>query len=434
MKVFFSVILFFALALNIKAQTPQGMNYQGVARNSVGLELISQNIGVQFSIRNGSASGTIVYTETHSTTTDPNGLFTLVIGNGTPTSGTFSSIGWASGTSKWLEVSMDITGGSSYQLMGASQLMSVPYALYAGKVSNNGGKSILILTDSITDSQAAAMIAAEVGANTHEIIISDCINLTNVDLSSIKNVTSIKITNNPVLSSVNLNGLNRSFGKILFMNCPQLSSVNLPLLKTISDEGLTVENTGVVSVSAPNLTSITGPLLITNNSNATSVSLPLLLSPTSVRLAVMPNLTNANFNSLYTTQGLYISYCASLSTITFPALTASGPINVDYTGLTNISFPQLVNTQDLAFNNNDLTSISAPLLNMITGTINIALNKLPVSEIDNWLNIAANINQMNMGAIQAFYSPGQTPAAPPSTNGQAYASMLQASGVTVITD
>lgn len=434
MKVFFSIILIFVLALSIKAQTPQGINYQGVARNSAGQEVFNQNIGIQFSIRNGSASGTIVYTETHATTTDPNGLFSLVIGNGTPTSGTFSSVDWASGSSKWLEVSMDITGGTSYQLMGSSQLMSVPYALYAGKVTNTGGKSILILTDSITDSQAAAMIAAEVGANTHQIIVDNCVNLTTLDLSSVKNVQSIQVTNNPLLSSINLNGLKRSFGKIKFMNCPQLTSLSFPSLKTISDDGLWIETTGVTSISAPVLDKNNGYLQIVDNANLTSVSFPLLSSTLLFRLSYLPSLTSIDFTSLFTTSQFDINYISSITSMTFPSLAATGPLNVGSTSLVTISFPALVNTQQISVTYNQLTSISAPLLNMASGLINLVMNKLPVSEVDSWLEKVANISQMNIGSINSFYSFGQTPAAPPSVTGQGYVSTLLGLGVTVLTD
>jgi hypothetical protein len=130
---FSSLYIFF----NIHAQVPQGLNYQGVARNAAGVELINQAIGLELSILDGSPSGAIVYTETHSKTTDANGLFSLTIGSGTPTLNTFTAINWAVGGSKWLKVSMDATGGTSYQLMGTSQLMSVPYALFAANSGNS---------------------------------------------------------------------------------------------------------------------------------------------------------------------------------------------------------------------------------------------------------------------------------------------------------
>lgn len=128
-KLFSLLILNFVVLLGF-AQAPQGFNYQAVARNSSGVALVSQPIGMQISLRQTTASGTIVYTETHAVTSNNLGLVNLVVGMGTPVTGTFNTINWATGP-YFIEVSMDITGGTTYSLMGTQQLMSVPYALYA---------------------------------------------------------------------------------------------------------------------------------------------------------------------------------------------------------------------------------------------------------------------------------------------------------------
>ncbi|MGZ4033435.1 MAG: BclA C-terminal domain-containing protein [Bacteroidia bacterium] len=112
------------------AQAPQGFNYQAVARNSSGVALTSQPIGLQISLRQGTATGTIVYTETHAVVSNNIGLVNIVVGAGTPVTGTFSAINWGTGP-YFIEISMDVTGGTSYSLMGTQQLMSVPYALYS---------------------------------------------------------------------------------------------------------------------------------------------------------------------------------------------------------------------------------------------------------------------------------------------------------------
>ena len=130
-------LLFTALLIAANAQAPQGMNYQAVARNSQGTLLLSQPIGLRFSIRDGSLTGTVVYSETQTATTDAFGSFSTVIGSGTPVTGTFASIPWATG-SKFMQVEMDITGGTNFVDMGTSQLMSVPYALYAQTSGNIG--------------------------------------------------------------------------------------------------------------------------------------------------------------------------------------------------------------------------------------------------------------------------------------------------------
>ena len=123
------------IASTVFAQAPQGMNYQAVARDASGNILPSQNISIRFTITDGNGGATL-YQETHTVSTNQFGLFILNIGNGTPTSGTFSSVTWSSIT-PWLAVEMDPAGGTAYISMGSSQLLSVPYALFAA--SGNQG-------------------------------------------------------------------------------------------------------------------------------------------------------------------------------------------------------------------------------------------------------------------------------------------------------
>ena len=134
------VYLFGVLSLFVSiayAQTPHGMNYQAVARNSSGAILSNQSIGVRITITNGNAGATL-YQETDTATTNQFGLFTLNVGNGTVVSGIFANIPWATVT-PWLQVEMDATGGTSYVLMGSSQLLSVPYALYSAQSASAPG-------------------------------------------------------------------------------------------------------------------------------------------------------------------------------------------------------------------------------------------------------------------------------------------------------
>jgi len=124
------VVGLLCLTVEAYAQSPSTIPYQAVARNSSGNLLQNQAVSVRFSIRNGSAGGTVVYQETHSASTNNLGLFTLNIGQGTPVSGTFASINWGGG-SKFAQVELDPAGGSAYVDMGTTQMLSVPYALYA---------------------------------------------------------------------------------------------------------------------------------------------------------------------------------------------------------------------------------------------------------------------------------------------------------------
>jgi hypothetical protein len=129
------LIILSLLLFTAKAQVPQGISYQAVAFNSAGSPVVSSTISVRISILDNSATGTNLYTETHSKTTNANGLYSLTIGQGIPVSGTFSSINWVS-NSKFLKVEVDPTGGTSYSLVGTSQFLSVPYAFHCGSANS----------------------------------------------------------------------------------------------------------------------------------------------------------------------------------------------------------------------------------------------------------------------------------------------------------
>src|SRR6056297_303537 len=115
---------------NLFAQAPDGFKYQALIRDSNGEILSEQSIALRISIIQGSASGTSIFSERHISNTNKNGLVNLIIGQGTPVSGTFSSIPWGNDLF-FLKLEMDPEGGNSYTEMGTSQLLSVPYALYS---------------------------------------------------------------------------------------------------------------------------------------------------------------------------------------------------------------------------------------------------------------------------------------------------------------
>lgn len=112
------------------AQVPQKINYQAVARNASGTVLANQNVSVRFTIHDGGTAGPVLYSETQQKSTNQFGLFTAAIGNGTVVIGSMQAINWASGD-KYLQVELDPAAGNNFTDMGNSQLLSVPYALYA---------------------------------------------------------------------------------------------------------------------------------------------------------------------------------------------------------------------------------------------------------------------------------------------------------------
>jgi hypothetical protein len=135
-KLILSMVAIATIALSSFGQAPEGFKYQAVIRDAGNTILNNQAVGMRMTIQQGSIGGTTVYQETFSPTTNAYGLVNLEIGSGTVVSGDFTTIDWANGP-YFIETAADVTGGTSYAVMGTSQLMSVPYALYA-KTSGNG--------------------------------------------------------------------------------------------------------------------------------------------------------------------------------------------------------------------------------------------------------------------------------------------------------
>jgi hypothetical protein len=135
-KILLSLVAAATLSLSSFGQAPEGFKYQAVVRDAGNTILNNQAVGLRMTIQQGAIGGTTVYAETFAPTTNAYGLVNLEIGNGTVVSGTFANIDWSAGP-YFMETAVDVTGGTSYVVMGTSQLMSVPYALYA-KTSGNG--------------------------------------------------------------------------------------------------------------------------------------------------------------------------------------------------------------------------------------------------------------------------------------------------------
>ena len=138
-KTLLNLIVLFLVTTVAFAQAPGIFNYQGVARNPVGNALSAKNIRVRITVREGSATGLSVFSETRIVRTNAFGLFTLQVGSPGATNilGTVAGVNWANGT-KYLQVEMDPDGGSFFTPMGATQLASVPFALYAAGATPTG--------------------------------------------------------------------------------------------------------------------------------------------------------------------------------------------------------------------------------------------------------------------------------------------------------
>jgi len=126
MKRIYTILVAVLITASVFAQTPQKMTYQAVVRDNNSTLITSTQVGIEINIYQGSTTGTLVYTETQTPTTNVNGLLSIEIGGQTG----FDTITWANGP-YFIETNIDPSGGSTYTITGVSQLLTVPYALHA---------------------------------------------------------------------------------------------------------------------------------------------------------------------------------------------------------------------------------------------------------------------------------------------------------------
>jgi hypothetical protein len=352
------------------AQAPQKMSYQSVIRKTDGSLVANTLVNIKVSILQGSASGTASYVETQTVTTNANGLATLAIGGGTAVTGTFASINWGTGT-YFIKTETDPAGGTNYTISGTSQLLSVPYALYAGS-SQNKGKTSIVITGNITNEQAASQIAAEFGPYTENVYIQNTTGLTSIDLCSITNLVNLFIIKNSNLTTISLCGLSAIYDSFIIVDNNALSSLSFPALTSLPPKD--------------------GDLTISRNSSLTTISFPLLNS----------------------TGYLAIEKNSTLTSLSFPALTS-------------------LSTGIRIQGNSKLTSIGLPSLSSITvgGYYAFNYNALPTSQINIILNKWLTVTPLTGKSINLE---SQTPSAPPTGQGITDKATLIRNGNNVYTD
>lgn len=142
-KLYIAFSLF--LASLAYSQVPQAFRYQTIAFNSAGAPIANGNVNLRISILDNSATGNVLYTETHTKTTNSKGLVNLNIGQGTATTGNFGGINWGTNP-KFVKVEMDPAGGSNYTNVGVNQLMSVPYSQVSKTVVTGPGQGITLVS------------------------------------------------------------------------------------------------------------------------------------------------------------------------------------------------------------------------------------------------------------------------------------------------
>ena len=132
----YSVLLIFLLvgSASFGQNVPLGIFYQAVARDNYGKELVNKDIDVKFSIISGNPLGPVVYQELHSkVNTSDFGVFSLIIGSGTPTGGTYGELSQIQWGSAYHYLKIEVKFDNDFIDMGTIQFLAVPYALYAQK-------------------------------------------------------------------------------------------------------------------------------------------------------------------------------------------------------------------------------------------------------------------------------------------------------------
>jgi len=178
-------VLILTSTMSLQAQTPQGFNYQATVRNADGALIVNENVNFRFNVQQGSATSDAVFTETHLVSTDGLGQINLTIGDGTAVTGDFSQINWSLGS---YFLGIELNTGARYVAMGTTQLLSVPFALYA---ENSGAEA--------SDLQGVL----DTGATANLVVSEE--NLSGIELSTTGGVTE---NNDYTGISSSINGTN----------------------------------------------------------------------------------------------------------------------------------------------------------------------------------------------------------------------------------
>lgn len=277
MKKISAILATVLFTVSVFAQTPQKMSYQAVIRNSSNTLIASTAVGMRVSILQGTATGTEVYKEIYNPNpiTNANGLASLEIGSGIPLTGTFAAINWASGL-YFIKTETDPTGGTNYTITGTSQLLSVPYALFAANVNSyNAGTGVSIAGNTITNSAPDQTVA--ITGTGHSIVSGTYPNFT-INTSNYTAGTGVSIAGNTITNvapdqTVNIAGTGHSTVTGSYpnftVNTPDytagtgISIIGNAIANTAPDQTIAIAGTGGINITGtyPNF-SIAAPVII----------------------------------------------------------------------------------------------------------------------------------------------------------------------------
>lgn len=421
-------VLALLISVSASAQAPKGINYQGVARDNEGKPIASKTISVRISILQNSAQGTVEYAETHNPQTNPFGLFTLVIGQGTITSGNFAFVSWAIGN-KWLQIEIDPTGGSSYQLAGSQQLMSVPYAFYAEYAGNNSltaGSGIAINNGVITNtgdtdnSTINELITAATLTADKKLRITDAGGTKEVDLAPVANQsltlsgTTLTISggNSVNIGAVNTDNQNLSLGTVSGTNRTINISNGTPVTLDIADNDNSITNEIQTLTKSGTTISLSngGGSVTLGDDNATNEIQDLTLNSVTNILSLTNDATTVDLspykqNLVYTpaTNSLAISGGNSVNITTTLAQTLTNNPNASGIRIQNLGAP--TNNTDATTKSYVDTSIATAIATNYAFKANfIFLNAGGVFN-DSPITLTEVFDDFNTVAINRFTAP-----------------------------
>lgn len=212
MKYIYTLLLFAVATSNLYAQTPEKISYQAIVRANDNSLVANSMVSVMLLIRQSSATGNVVYQEKHIKSTNMNGLVSLEIGTGTATKGSFNTIAWPQGP-YFIETQVDINGGSNYNIIGISQLLSVPYALHSKTAERIVGGS----------------------SGQYKTIIRPLVTSRNISMADVNNTIACTVSSTLTLAS--------GFAAMEIGDVINLEAHNGATLTLIADTGVTINYT-----------------------------------------------------------------------------------------------------------------------------------------------------------------------------------------------
>lgn len=218
----------------LMAQAPQGFPYQAVARTAAGNLMTNQSIQMRFSISDSSAAGTILYQETQTVITNSLGLFTHTIGQGAIILGSFNAINWGLHV-KFLKVEMDTTGASNFVVMGSTQLMSVPYALFASGTSNASVKNGLSKTGDSISLGGHLTENTNIDLDEHDFSIRNTAGSNTLSISQSNAVNIFALSQVPISQTFTAITTDKVASIELYLSCIAFTSVTINLSNSNGD-------------------------------------------------------------------------------------------------------------------------------------------------------------------------------------------------------